>query len=87
MATEQDSEVLARFHENLAQTHLLPAEHFMDAAYVSGELIYSSLQDYGIELVCPARPDTSWQSKAKHGFSITDFFIDWEAKQVICPQG
>ena len=31
--------------------------------------------------------DPSWQAKAGQGFDATKFTINWQAKQVTCPQG
>jgi hypothetical protein len=31
--------------------------------------------------------DSSWQAQAKQGFDIACFAVDWEAQQVVCPQG
>jgi len=86
-ATEQDSEVVERLHDDLARSQLLPREHLVDTSYSSGELLCTSQDHYGIDLVCPLRPDNSWQAQAQKGFSLYDFHVDWEAHQVTCPMG
>jgi transposase len=74
-------------HEALASKALLPKEHLMDAGYVDGPLLVESLQDFGIELIGPVRPDVSWQAKAVDGYALSQFQIDWEKQRVICPEG
>lgn len=32
-------------------------------------------------------PDTSWQARAKNGYALTCFGIDWTKQTAICPQG
>jgi transposase len=86
-ATEGDSTALPRIHEALAQRQLLPDEHLVDTTYGSGDLLAASQRDYGIELVCPVRPDQSWQAQEQGAFGLDDFLIDWQAQQVTCPQG
>ena len=48
-------------HKALANKALLPEAHVVDAGYVDGTLLLESLQDFGIELIGPVRPDVSWQ--------------------------
>lgn len=86
-ATTQDIEQTEPIHQALANKHLLPAEHALDAGYVDGPLLVSSAQQYGIELLGPVSGDSSWQGRAGQGFSVSDFAIDWEAHRVTCPQG
>ena len=86
-ATEDDGAALPRIHQGLAATDRLPREHFVDTTYGSAELLVQSQRDYGVELICPVRPDVSWQALDPEAFDLTHFQIDWEAQQVICPQG
>jgi transposase len=86
-ATEGDPVAVAQVHHALAQRALLPKEHLVDAAYGSGETLVASQTDYGVELVCPVPPDTSWQAQDAQAFPLTCFTIEWEAQRVICPQG
>jgi transposase len=86
-ATTQDINVTTTIHTDLAARDLLPAEHIVDAAYVSSEVIVSSRTNHEIALVGPVPPDTSWQAREKTGYDVAQFAVDWEAQQVICPQG
>jgi transposase len=74
----------AGIHERLAAKGLLPAEHFVDAAYVDADLLAQSHRDHGVSLEGPVRGITT---RAQDGFALTDFTIDWKAQQVSCPQG
>lgn len=82
-----DADVAVRTHEALENKSLLPAEHLLDAGYVDGELLVSSREKYGIEVVGPVRPNASWQAKAGKGYDASAFTIDWDTKRVTCPSG
>lgn len=87
LATEHDVNALPAIHQSLDDHERLPGEHFVDSGYTSADLIISSQDDYGIELVGPVRPDLSWQARSLDGLDITQFTIDWEQQVAICPQG
>ncbi len=72
---------------DLADRDLLPAEHLLDAGYVSAEHLVTSATKHQIELVGPVLLDTSWQAAAAEGFDSSCFTIDWEARTVTCPAG
>jgi transposase len=74
-------------HAELARRRVLPAEHYVDSGYPSADLLVSSLAEYGIALVTPMLADTSPQARAGDGFDRTAFTIDWDNRQVTCPQG
>ena len=82
-----DTDQTQAIHEALDCKALLPKEHVVDAGYVDGTLLVESLQDFGIELIGPVRPDVSWQSQAANGYDISQFHINWEKQQVTCPEG
>ena len=42
---------------------------------------------FGVELLGPVLPDTSWQAQADEGFDITHFQVDWKNQKVTCPEG
>jgi transposase len=74
-------------HQALAQKGLPPAEHFVDAAYVSAELLVRSRSDYDIDLVGPPRGIAVWQNKVEGAYTSEHFTIDWEQRVAHCPQG
>ena len=86
-AQVQDVEQTAIIHQALAQKSLLPSQHFVDAGYVDAELLLTSKNDYGIELIGPVRADTSWQAHQENAYDLSRFVIDWDHQQATCPQG
>lgn len=86
-STDDDSTAMTAIHQGLERKQLLPREHLVDTGYTSGELITTSKETYGITIVGPVPPDTSWQARDGHGFAITAFTLDWEQQQATCPAG
>ena len=87
LATESDFEALPKIQRDLKAHDLLPDEQFVDGGYSSSDLLVNSQTDFGIDLVCPARPDVSWQARTPGAFAIETFDIDWQAERVTCPMG
>jgi transposase len=86
-APVSDFDLLPTIQAELAERELLPAEHLVDAGYVSAEHLVSSQQAHAIDLLGPVNPDSSWQAKAHQGFEAAAFVIDWQAQTATCPQG
>jgi DDE family transposase len=86
-ATTADGSVLEELHEDEAAHEILPHQHLMDTGYVDAEVLAESQLRYQVDSVGPVLPDTSWSSKAAERFDHSDFLIDWQAKQVVCPAG
>jgi transposase len=74
-------------HQALANKQLAPATHIVDAGYVDATLLVQSPRDFHVELMGPVRPDISWQAQNEQAYDISQFHIDWEARQVTCPRG
>lgn len=74
-------------HTALAAKDLVPAEHLVDAAYVSAAHLTHAREQHGIDLIGPGRRNTSWQGGSTDGFTPADFVIDWSARQARCPEG
>jgi transposase len=87
VAPVQDVEMTALIQEELAKRDLKPEEQIVDTGYVDAELLVSSRQKHGIQLVGPVLSDNSWQAKAGKGFDLAHFQIDWQNQQATCPQG
>jgi transposase len=83
----QDIEQTATIHAALAAKGLLPNQHFVDAGYIDAELLVTSLQAYGVELIGPIKADPSWQAKDPEAYDAAHFTIDWANHTVTCPQG
>jgi len=86
-ATVPDQAMTQPIHRQLAGRDLLPGEHYLDAGYPSAELLVDSAATFGTTLITPVLADTSPQARASAGLDRTAFRIDWDSKQVICPQG
>jgi transposase len=86
-APVSDDARTATIHEGLKHKDLLPQQHIVDTGYVDAQLLHSSKEDFGIDLVGPTRPDVKWQAQQKTGFDASQFHIDWQAEQAICPEG
>ena len=71
----------------LHKKELPPAEHLVDAAYVTAEVLVHARQEYGIAVIGPPRPKPSWQSKTPGAYTADDFHVDWENRCAFCPQG
>lgn len=87
IAPVQDGELTAQIHDDLAAIDLTPAEHAVDAAYVSPAQIERARRVHGITLLGPVAPDHSHQAKNGAGFGKAAFSIDWEHRRATCPQG
>jgi len=86
-ATVPDSQCTALIQDALGRRQLTPREHIVDAGYIDAELLVSSAQDHHITLVGPTRPQAGWQTKVAGAYSNNQVLVDWERKQVRCPQG
>jgi len=84
-APTADSEMTGPVHDALAARGLLPGEHAADSGYASGELLLAA-RARGITLLAPLRAGSSPQSRSG-GYTADMFTIDWDNKQVTCPQG
>ncbi len=86
-ATTSDFAMTPVIQDHLAVRDLLPGEHIVDSGYVSASHLVTSQSQHGIDLIAPVPEEPSWQAKAGQGFASSQFRIDWEQKQAICPQG
>jgi transposase len=82
-----DVEMTAQVHRALADKQLLPAEHLVDAGYVDAELLIESAKTYGVKLIGPVRPNSSWQARQGAGYDLAQFKVNWKSRKVTCPQG
>ncbi len=85
-AMQQDMTSTADIHDRLAAKDLLPAEHFVDSAYVDAGLLVESQRDHGVSLEGPVRGVANQYARAK-GYEQRHFAIDWERERVTCLQG
>jgi hypothetical protein len=85
LAPVTDVEMTEPVHDTLARRGLTPGEHAADSGYASAELLLAA-RARGITLLAPLLPDPSPQARSG-GYTADMFTIDWEARQVTCPQG
>ena len=86
-AAVSDDAAIPVIHQALHERGLTPQEHLVDTGYTDADNLATSQQHYGITLLGPVTRDPSWQEKAEQGFAKSDFVVDWEQQQVICPTG
>jgi transposase len=86
-APTADGEVTPKVHEDLQEKGLLPAVHLVDTGFLDAELLVTSRQDYGVELLGPTRKDQRWQARADEGFGIEHFAVDFQRQKAVCPAG
>lgn len=72
-------------HQHLDQAGLAPGEHVTDSGYASADLLVTARRQ-GITMITPLLPDPSWQAR-ENGYTAGEFTIDWDNRQVTCPQG
>jgi hypothetical protein len=80
-----DVEMTEPVHDALARRGLTPGEHAADTGYASADLLLAA-RARGITMLAPVLADSSPQARSG-GYTADMFAIDWEAKQVTCPQG
>jgi len=86
-ATVHEAQGTIPIQQALLEKGVPPREHFVDAAYVSAELLVQSRDEQGITLRGPTRPSQGWQGQVAGAYTIEHFTVDWERQQVCCPQG
>lgn len=86
-ATTTDMAALPEIQDDLAAHDRLPKEQLVDAGYISAPNLERSERKHQIALCGPPLEDTTWQARAKGGFSAADFKIDWINREAICPSG
>lgn len=86
-ATASDMKQTPLVHEELAQRHLLPQTHLVDAGYVDAGLLVESRESYGVDLLGPVSRNNQWQAKAGKGYDLSGFEVDFVAREATCPQG
>lgn len=86
IAPVQDGRLTEQIHDDLAQTALVPAEHVVDAAYITPAHIQRAQEVHGITLLGPIVADHSRQAKSGQGFGKSAFTINWGNQEATCPQ-
>jgi transposase len=86
-ATVHEAQCTEPIQQALIDKDVAPQEHFVDAAYISAELLVHSRDEQGIILRGPTRPSQGWQTQIEGAYTLEQFAVDWDQQQVRCPQG
>jgi transposase len=85
-SVKADSTELKEIQARLEARDVLPGEHLVDAAYVSGPNLKHS-QGLGVDLIGPVQGGQSPQGRKPDGITHEQFRVDREANVAICPAG
>ncbi|MCD0486487.1 IS1182 family transposase [Streptacidiphilus sp. ASG 303] len=83
----RDTQALPGIHTRLRRRRLLPEQHLVDGGYVSVALLDCSARDHQVQLIGPVKAGGDWQSREQTGFTRDHFAIDFDRRQVTCPNG
>ena len=86
-APESDVSMTEVIQADLQDAQMLPGQHLLDTGYVNADVLATSQQRFGIEVISPTHPDVKWQAHTDQGIDASQFVIDWQHKQALCPQG
>jgi transposase len=86
-ATVCDIEMTIPVSAALAGRDLAPGRLYLDTGYASALAILDAARLAGITLVTPLRSDGSRQARARSGYDLTAFAVDYDARTATCPQG
>jgi transposase len=86
-APQPDRAALTPILNRLAARALLPTAQLVDTGYVDATALVAARDCYGVDLVGPAMPDVSRQGRAREGYDLASFVIDWAAQRALCPAG
>jgi transposase len=86
-ASRTDEAMVDVIHTDLQHNELLPDEHLLDSGYVTSHVLSTSSERFGVEVIGPTLGNVRWQANTDGGIDASQFVIDWEHKQAICPQG
>jgi hypothetical protein len=86
-STTHDSKVLPGIHTRLHHRGLLPAEHLVDSGYTSLPHLEQAARDHQVTVSGPLRSNPTRQHRRGESFARDDFHIDYDRRQVTCPQG
>jgi transposase len=86
-ATVTDNAMTGVIDDALAEKGLSPGRHYADPGYLSAAIVVKEARRHGTALIGPLLSGTSAQARAGNGYARAGFTIDYDARQVTCPQG
>ncbi|WP_016825817.1 IS1182 family transposase [Streptomyces viridosporus] len=87
LVSSGDSRALPGIHARLKQRRLLPAEHLVDGGYTSTAGFDAASRAHKVTLVGPLPANSSRQRETDNGFARENFIIDFDRREVTCPNG
>jgi transposase len=85
-AATNDGQALPGIHTRLARRGLLPAEHLVDGGYTSLVHLERAAREHQVTVSGPLPGNPTGQHRKNEGYDRDDFHIDFERRQVTCPQ-
>jgi transposase len=85
-STAPDVTATAGIQQRLTERRVKPGEHYLDSGYPSAGLVVAAAHQ-DITMVTPLLADHSPQARAAKGFDKAAFTVDWNTRQVRCPEG
>nr|WSY48914.1 hypothetical protein OG999_01305 [Streptomyces sp. NBC_00886] len=86
-AATNDGQALPGIHTRLARRGLLPAEHLADGGCTSLVHLERAQREHQITVSGPLPANPTRQHRKNEGIDRDDFHIDFDRRQVTCPQG
>jgi hypothetical protein len=86
-ATTNDGQALPAIHTRLARRGLLPAEHLVDGGYTSLVHLERAAREHQVTVSGPLPGNPTGQHRKNEGYDRDDFHIDFDRREVTCPQG
>ena len=86
-ATSADTLALPGIHTRLEHRDLLPAEHLADGGYTSLVHMERAGRGHRVILTGPLPGNRTRQHRDQQGYARDDFRIDYDRREVTCPQG
>ncbi|MER6112571.1 transposase [Streptomyces hirsutus] len=85
-ATTNDAQALPGIHTRLGRRGLLPAEHLVDGGYTSLVHLEQAAREHQVTVTGPLPGNLIRRHRRNEGFDRDDFYIDFDRRQVTCPQ-
>jgi transposase len=86
-ATSDDRQALAGIHDRLKRRGLLPGAHLVDGGYTSLVHMERAARVHEVALTGPLPGNRTRQHRVQEGYARDDFRIDYDRREVTCPQG
>ena len=86
-AATNDAQALPGIHTRLARRGLLPAEHLVDGGYTSLVRLEHAAREHQVTVSGPLPGNPTGQHRKNEGYDRDDFHIDFDRREVTCPQG